>query len=209
VPPYVTRDIEPELHAELRHDGFVLLVGESTAGKTRAAFEAMRLLLRDSRFVAPSSREALPGLLHSLGETGDYVVWLDDLERFLGPGGLTISMLHRLLSPPVQTIVLATMRSHEYDRYRDRVEGELADAEREVWREGRAVLRQAQVIYLDRRWTPQEKIRVQVRIADRRLAQALANADRFGISESLAAGPELVEAWRNAWAPGSTPVARP
>lgn len=205
VPPYITRDFEPELHAALRRDGFTLLAGESTAGKTRAAFEAMRLLRSGCRFVAPSSREALPGLLPSLDEAGDYVVWLDDLERFLGPGGLTLSVLHRLLSPPVRTVVLATMRSHEYDRYRDRLEGEMAGAERDVWREGRAVLRQAQVIYVNRRWTAQETIRVQAHASDRRLAQALASADRFGIAESLAAGPELAEAWRHAWTPGHHP----
>jgi hypothetical protein len=83
VPPYITRDFEPELHAALRRNGFTLLVGESTAGKTRAAFEAMRLLLGGCRFVVPSSREALLGLLPSLDEAGDYVVWLDDLERSL------------------------------------------------------------------------------------------------------------------------------
>src|SRR6266851_2079830 len=38
VPPYITRDFEPELHAALRREGFTLLAGESTAGKTRAAF---------------------------------------------------------------------------------------------------------------------------------------------------------------------------
>lgn len=37
VPAYITRDMEPHLHAALRRGGFVLLVGESTAGKTRAA----------------------------------------------------------------------------------------------------------------------------------------------------------------------------
>src|ERR1044072_5599554 len=79
VPPYITRDIEPELHAALRCGGFVLLVGESAAGKTRAAFEATQLLLADYHFAAPSSREALPDLLEVLKETGAYVVWLGDL----------------------------------------------------------------------------------------------------------------------------------
>lgn len=41
--------------------------------------------------------------------------------------------------------------------------------------------------------------------SDRRLAQALAVADRFGIAETLAAGPELAEAWRLGWAPGQHP----
>jgi eukaryotic-like serine/threonine-protein kinase len=205
IPPYITRDIEPELHAVLQRGGFVLLVGESAAGKTRAAFEATRLLLGCCRFAAPSSREALPALLEVLGETGDYVVWLDDLERFLGYGGLTTSVLHRLLSPPVRTVVVATMRSQEYDRYRDRIEVELLGADRDVWREGRAVLRQAQVVHLDRRWTPEEQSRVRAHTSDHRLAQALNLAHRFGIAETLAAGPELAEAWRHGWTPGHHP----
>ena len=207
VPPYIARDFEKELRAALRQNGFTLLVGESTAGKTRAAFEAMRLELGHCRFVVPSSREALLGLSPSLDEAGDYVVWLDDLERFLGAGGLTLSVLHRLLLPPVRTIVLATMRSHEYERYRDRFEGEKANTDRDIWREGRAVLRQAKPIYVDRRWTAQETVRARAHASDPRLAQALASADRFGIAESLAAGPELAEAWRHAWGPGHHPRA--
>ena len=205
VPPYIERDIEPELHAALHRGGFILLVGESTAGKTRAAFEAARLLLGGFRFAAPSSREALPDLLEILQESGDYVVWLDDLERFLGAGGLTTALLQRLLVPGVRTVVIATMRSHEYDRYRDRVETELPGTDREVWREGRAVLRQAQVVHLDRRWSAQEQSRARAHASDRRLVQALAVADRFGIAETLAAGPELAEAWRHGWIPGRHP----
>ncbi len=205
VPPYIPRDIEPELYSALRRDGFVLLVGESAAGKTRAAFEAMRLLFSGYRFVSPSSREAISDLLEGLGEGDNYVVWLDDLERFLGSGGLTLSVLGRLLSPPVRTVALATMRSHEYDRYRDRMEEELAGADRDIWRDGRAVLRQAHVIHVNRHWTPQERIRAQAYTEDDRLVQALASADRFGIAETLAAGPELAEAWRDAWTPGRHP----
>ena len=205
IPPYVARDIEPDLHAALQREGFVLLVGESAAGKTRAAFEATRLLLGSFRFVAPSSRDALPPVLEILEETDNYVVWLDDLERFLGVGGLTAAVLHRLLAPQVHTIVVATMRSHEYDRYRDRAETEFIGADRDVWRESRAVLRQAQILHLERRWTAKELSRAQAHASDHRLARALAVADRFGVAETLAAGPELAETWRNGWTPGHHP----
>jgi hypothetical protein len=207
VPPYVTRDFDSDLRDALQRDSFTLLVGESTAGKTRAAFEAMRLLLGNFMFVAPSSRGALPSLVSRLNELGDHVVWLDDLERFLGPDGLTPSVLHSMLAPRVRTVVLATMRSHEYDHYRDRLEAELTGAERDSWREGRTVLRQAQVIHVNRRWTAQETMRAQAHVSDRRLARAIANADRYGIAETLAAGPELAEAWRHAWTPGHHPRA--
>ena len=117
------------------------------------------------------------------------MVWLDDLKRFLGPGGLTVSVLGRVMSPPVRTVVLATMRSHEFDRYRDRAEGQLAGPDREAWREGRAVLRQAQIIHLSRRWTDPEQLRAQAYTTDRRLAQALRTADKYGIAETSQLGP--------------------
>jgi hypothetical protein len=205
VPPYIPRDIEPELHAALRQGGFVLLVGESAAGKTRAAFEAIQVICPSYSFAAPSSRDALVSLLDALEDIGDFVMWLDDLERFLGIDGLTIPLLHRILSRNFNAVVMATMRSHEYDRYRDRSEKESVGADRESWRECRAVLRQARVIHLERRWTAQEKSRARSHAADPRLAQALALSDRFGVAETLAAGPELAEAWRDAWAPGQHP----
>ncbi|MGW7385595.1 hypothetical protein [Streptomyces sp. NPDC054794] len=205
VPAYVTRDMEPQLHAVLRRGGFVLLVGEFTAGKTRAAFEAIQLLHPDYHFVAPSMREAVEVLLNDWGAVDRCVVWLDDLERFLGPGGLTTSTLHRLLLPGRQVLVLATMRSHEYDRYRDRAETETSGAAQEVWRQGRAVLRQAQVVHVERRWTHTERERARAVMADPRLVRALAGDERFGVAELLAAGPELVEAWQHAWIPGHHP----
>ena len=203
VPPYIPRDIEPELHTALRDNDFIILVGESAAGKTRAAFEAMRRLYGDYRFAAPASRDVFPALLEVMTETADCVLWLDDLERFLGASGLTLSTLHLMLSRRVRIIVLATIRSHEYDRFRDRAEKEVLD--REAWRECRAVLRQAQIIYLERRWSAGEIDRARSQAADRRLAHALASADRFGVAEMLAAGPELAQAWRDAWVPGHHP----
>ncbi|MGW2784486.1 hypothetical protein ACWC3X_24995 [Streptomyces populi] len=205
VPTYVTRDMEPHLHAALRRGGFVLLVGESTAGKTRAAFEAIRLLHPDRHFVAPSTREAIEVLLDGWEAANSCVIWLDDLERFLGPGGLTTSTLHRLLISDRQVLILATMRSHEYDRYRDRAETGASGVAQEVWRQGRAVLRQAQVVHVERRWTEGERERARSVTADPRLVRALASDERFGVAELLAAGPELVEAWQHAWVPGRHP----
>ncbi|WP_159029564.1 hypothetical protein [Streptomyces qaidamensis] len=197
--------MEPHLHAALRRGGFILLVGESTAGKTRAAFEAIRLLHPDHHFVAPSTREAVAVLLDDWEAADGCVVWLDDLERFLGPGGLTTSALHRLLISDRQVLVLATMRSHEYDRYRDRAEMEASGPAQEIWRQGRAVLRQAQVVHVDRRWTDTERERARAVTTDPRLVRALAGDQRFGVAELLAAGPELLEGWQHAWVPGHHP----
>jgi membrane protein implicated in regulation of membrane protease activity len=59
VPVYVPRDIDDRLRAELASSGFVLLVGDSTAGKTRAAFEAVRAVLPDHLLIVPSGRDGV------------------------------------------------------------------------------------------------------------------------------------------------------
>jgi eukaryotic-like serine/threonine-protein kinase len=44
-PPFIPRDCSAELEDAVRHGGFVLVIGESAAGKSRAAFEAIRTCL--------------------------------------------------------------------------------------------------------------------------------------------------------------------
>ena len=43
-PSFIIRDVSPELAALIMRDRFVLVVGESTAGKSRVLYEAMRAL---------------------------------------------------------------------------------------------------------------------------------------------------------------------
>jgi hypothetical protein len=73
VPAYVPRDIDGELWECLARGGFVVLV-------------------------APAGREALPAAVGKAAETRTGVLWLNDLERFLGSGGLTRTQVTRLLS---------------------------------------------------------------------------------------------------------------
>lgn len=58
VPPYVPRDqdlpIRTRLTRAANEGGLVLVVGDSTAGKTRACFEALRAQLPEHRVVAPA-----------------------------------------------------------------------------------------------------------------------------------------------------------
>ncbi|GGR86890.1 hypothetical protein GCM10010169_33880 [Micromonospora fulviviridis] len=65
-------------------------------------------------------------------------------------------------------------------------------------------MRGAYIIRLDRLWS-QEELSHAASYAEKdpRIALALKHAKTFGVAESLAAGPELLSDWRNAWAPGS------
>ncbi|MFJ9736402.1 tetratricopeptide repeat protein [Streptomyces sp. NPDC101171] len=205
-PPYVERDAEPPLREALAQDGFVLIVGESTAGKTRLAYEVARSLFPRHAFVRPLSRAALAAAVEVARRRRRVVLWLDNLENFLGADGVTPAMLAGLLQGRSgQTVVLATMRSQEYRRYDAREESRLTGSDRDAWRVQREVLDRATQIRLARHWSQAEQSRAEAHRADPRIRLALQSCDRFGIAEVVAAGPELRAAWENAWAPGTNP----
>ncbi|WP_167754247.1 hypothetical protein [Amycolatopsis nivea] len=205
-PPYIRRDLHDELSAKIRRGRFVLVVGESTAGKTRMVYEAARATCPDHTLLAPANREALADVAEAVADTPRCVLWLDDLERFMGAGGLTPNLLDRILSHRREdAVITATMRSPEFDRYSAREEGSVPDHELDAWRDARDILRLADVVELSRRWTAEELARARAYDNDPRIRAALPNVGKFGLAEVLAAGPELVRNWHTGWAPGAHP----
>jgi len=115
VPAYIPRDIDMQLDAAISQGGFVLVVGDTAAGKTRAAYEALRRMPQDMSLLVPRSQESLRAIVTSGVELADTVVWLDNLDRYLGPDGLDVALLHSLTGPGTQrVVVLATIRTNEY-----------------------------------------------------------------------------------------------
>ncbi|MFF4452433.1 tetratricopeptide repeat protein [Streptomyces goshikiensis] len=200
-PAYIERDAAPRLRAALAGGGFVLVVGESTAGKTRLAYEVTRARHPRHAFVRPLSRAALPEAVRIAARRRRAVLWLDDLEDYLGAGGLTAAQLATLS----RTLVVATMRVQEYRRYDAREESRLTGSDRDAWRAQRDLLQRATVLRLARHWSPEERRRAAAHQSDPRIGAALRAGERFGIAEVLAAGPELRASWENAWAPGANP----
>lgn len=206
-PAFISRDVTEQLCEAVRRDRFVLLVGESTAGKTRAVYEAMRELFPDHRLIQPAGREAIPAAVQLVRETPASVLWLDDLERFLGADGLTGAAVNSILTLPDRTrYVLATMRAEEYSKHTGRP-GHADNPGREAIRRGWDVLRLATRITLPRAWSPHELERAAKHRHDPRISEALEHSDRFGVAEYLAAGPQLLADWQDAWAPGTHPRA--
>src|SRR5262245_12912776 len=200
VPAYVVRDVDDQVDAAVRAGGFVLLSGESTAGKTRVAYEAMRRVLPDHHLVAPASRESVRTVVETVVDQRRCVVWLDDVERFFGAHGLTVPLLDRMLA--ADAVVLGTIRVGELDRFGARHESDSDD--RDGWRAAREVLRRAVEIPLSRRWSEPELTRAG-KSGDRRVRSALRMTDTFGLAELLADGPELARDWQNGWRPGGHP----
>lgn len=63
LPVYVPRDADNELRERLARGGFVLLVGDSTAGKSRTAYEGMIATIPDHQLIGPAGTDALPDAL--------------------------------------------------------------------------------------------------------------------------------------------------
>ncbi|MFE9405306.1 tetratricopeptide repeat protein [Streptomyces sp. NPDC006530] len=208
LPRYIPREVDPELREAIHFGGLVVVVGESTAGKSRAAFEAIRAQAPDHLLAVASSRDALTAVAASLSDTRRAVLWLDDLERFLGPGGLTPALVAALATKPGrEVILLGTMRTAEYERFASRAGAALGEQDRSAWWASRDVLRAARTIPLSRLWSRTELARAARFVDDPRIARALDQAATFGVAETLTAGPALLRDWRSAWNVGAHPRA--
>ncbi|MFF3414826.1 tetratricopeptide repeat protein [Streptomyces sp. NPDC002698] len=195
VPPYVPRDVHTRVVESLAAGGFVLLIGESTAGKSRLAYEAMRTALPDHVLIAPLHRPALPAAVARASRLPRCVLWLDGMERFLGPDGLTRSSISRLTTGDGHhRVVVGTLRSAEMTRYTDTGTADSAELS-----EASETLEQAVQLRLARLFTSNELRRARTRAWDTRIADALNCAGNYGLAEYLAAGPELLGDWLDAW----------
>jgi len=116
VPPeYVPRDVDAaefgvraKISAAAERGGFVLLIGDSSVGKTRTAIEVARALLPDWWLVHPGG----PGEVAALAAAppARMVVWLDELQRYLdGEDGLDGGVVRALLGAPGPVVIIATL----------------------------------------------------------------------------------------------------
>ena len=200
LPEYVPRDADAGGHgvraavaAAAERGGFVLLVGGSSVGKTRCAAEAVKALLPDWWLVHPAG----PGEVAALAAAppGRMVVWLDELQRYLdGEHGLAGGVVRALLDAPGPVLLIGTLwpdRYHAYTAVPSPGGPDPRAREREV-------LGLAAVIRIGEEFSPAEQGRARAAAArDRRLALALGAAG-YGLTQTLAAAPQLVARWQDA-----------
>ncbi|MFG3169240.1 tetratricopeptide repeat protein [Streptomyces sp. NPDC048200] len=200
-PEYVRRDIDEDLYAVLRPGAFVLLVGDPTSGKSRTAFEAVRNKFPEHIAFRPEDGREFAECV-AFTHSRDKVIWLDELDRFLSRPAISTGSLDEALRSGA--ILIGTMRADELDLLSPRHERRHSAEARTLVRAARGVTARAQILYIDRQWSPDEVARAQ-KSQDPRVRDASRYASEYGIAEYLAAGPQLYQEWQNAWSPGLHP----
>jgi hypothetical protein len=201
VPPqYVPRDVDAaelgvraQVEAAARTGGFVLLVGGSSVGKTRCAVEAVKALLPEWWLLHPAGPAEVSALAQA--PSPRTVVWLDELQRYLdGEDGLTGGVVRALLNGPHPIVIVGTLWPDRYNAYT----AVPAPGATDLHAREREMLDLAAVIRIAPKFSPAEQDRARAAAArDRRLAVALGAAG-YGLTQTLAAAPQLVARWVDA-----------
>ncbi len=198
VPAYILREVDEKLRQRLSAAGFVLVTGQSSAGKTRTAYEALQAAVPGHRLIAPDSKRHLAAAIAPFERERRCVLWLDDLERFVGPDGLTRAAIGRVLDGRRHhRLIVATMRDGELERHGSDDVGP-GKVDRELQRSVRDVIEQAWEVEVHGAFSAAEFSRARDS-TDARVIWALAHAGEYGVTQCLAAAPRLLRAWRSGW----------
>lgn len=194
LPPYVPRDFDTALRAAVstgvEQGCFVLLVGASSVGKTRSAYEAVLALAPDWWLVQPAEVAGIRALADT--PVRHTVVWLDELQRYLDqrqPVAEWVRTLRR-----AGAIVLGTLWADEYLTRAVPNGKDQKNPDHEL-------LRMAYVIDVAGDLTGHERERaVSLGEEDSRIRTALGVSDA-GFVQVLAAGPALMRWWEQSPSP--------
>lgn len=197
VPAYVPRDlIDDRLRRRLASAGFVLVTGPSAAGKSRAAYEAIQAAVPGHRLIAPDGRKYLAAALDRFGQERRCVLWLDDIERFTGPDGLTRTAIGRVLDGRGHhRLIVATIRDGELERHVPDETG-LDAAGKELRRGVREALELAWKVEVRSTFSAAELARARVS-GDPQIARALQRRGEYGVTQYLSSAPRLLAVWRS------------
>ncbi|MEU7898454.1 helix-turn-helix transcriptional regulator [Nonomuraea sp. NPDC049152] len=201
MPIYAERDadaaptgVRAALTRAAEHGGLIVLVGGSSVGKTRCVYEAITVLFPDWLLFHPADADQVRHAAAAVPTK--LVVWLDELQKYLGDTtGLGAETLCALRRPGI--VMVATMRPkwfRLYTRPPTRDHGS-----EDPHQTALDVLKLADVIHLDARLSPSEQKRARALAAagDRRWGAALQSND-YGPIQVIAAAPHLVAHWKAA-----------
>lgn len=203
-PLYVARDIDPELDDWIANHresgGFLLLVGPAAAGKTRTAYELIQRTLGEWQSFMPGTAAQFAEYIESTDNTDSLVVWLNDIQNFLGPVGLKSGLVRRVLADTRPALLIGTIWPDRYEVLNKQPSGsELTDPSRDA-REILGILADRKDLLAN--FTADEYQRARV-VAERdpRIDEVVRDGDHGQLTAMLAAAPELVRRWVTATNP--------
>ncbi|NUW39577.1 tetratricopeptide repeat protein [Nonomuraea rhodomycinica] len=199
LPAYIQRDVDdgPRGVRELvdqaaQRGGLVVLVGGSSVGKTRCAYEAIRDLLPEWWLLHPAGARHIEQAAAAGPER--LVVWLDELQRYLdGSRPLTAATVRTLLHR--RAVLIATLWPDRYTTYTQPPKPDRPDPHADA----RELLGPAEVVHLDAELSPaeHERARTAAEAGDARITLGL-ESDDYGLFQVIAAAPQLIDRWRGA-----------
>jgi tetratricopeptide (TPR) repeat protein len=209
LPAYVMRDHDQRLRRELdtarTSSSVVILVGGSSTGKTRSAFEGINGRLKDWQLVQPVTAGELVRLVDHGAIAPHTVVWLNETQTYLdgSDGEAAAAAVRRLVANVAQVLLLGTLWP-DYWRVLTRQPAPNGDQDtqdtRDQHRQARQLLEAAVRIDVPEEFRADELQAAREQAErDPRLAAALAASDGRGmVTQVLAAAPDLVDRWQNA-----------
>lgn len=165
------------------------------SGKTRCAAEAIRTLLPDWQLVHPDG----PGQVAALAQTPvpRTVVWLDELQRYLdGEHGLAGGTVRALLAAPAPIVIIGTLWPDRYTVYT----AVPATGGPDPRAREREVLGLADVVRVAPEFSPAEQDRACTAAGRDPQLRAALESTGYGLTQTLAAAPQLVARWQDAQA---------
>jgi hypothetical protein len=194
LPRYVPRDLDAELHdlvdEAVKRGGFLLLIGGSSVGKTRSLLEALYARVPDWWLFHPEAGADLKAVAAS--HPVRTVIWLDELTRYLGGvSTLRAATVRKLIAAGV--LVVGTMWPRDYDAIS--VSNDTSPAIVVDRADASDLLKMATVLSVPTDFTDGERARASALAGeDARLEVALDAGDP-GVTQILAAAPDLVRRW--------------
>ena len=177
--PYIRRDEEEAIGAHLRDGRPVLLIGPSMVGKTRMAAQVINDEYRDWPAAIPDAKTGLAELDAKGIKLRRCVIWLDDIERLIGEGGLTEGALQRLAA--AGNVIIGTIRTNEYERFLPSDQSHLPEWD---------VLRVFKHVSINRELTPGEQERLEEAVTDPSVRDRIRRA---GLGEYAGAAWQVAE----------------
>jgi hypothetical protein len=212
LPTFVDRDngeaITDWMRQARRRGGFLVIVGDSSVGKTRLLYETARNALPDFAVLAPDLGDG--DLVNSIAAATfplpKLIVWLDELQRFLDgpyltPGSIPIiaTTVRHLLDAPTPVVVLGTMWLEHAARLRATEPDPHTPRQRSRYPRTADVLGDHRVHLktLTSFSETEREAAAKLSSDDPRLAKALADS-HYNVTEVLAGAPQLIARYEQA-----------